>query len=135
MKKRTNSMNFFLLLPTEIIVEKVIDKLVVEDAFGSFSITPRHTNITTLLAKGILIISQQSNKCYIAIDGGFLVKKDKNIYISTENAIIGEDCSTLNISIEQQLKQTGQKKKIIKSNLARLEADFTQTILELKKNE
>jgi alternate F1F0 ATPase F1 subunit epsilon len=131
--KMYKAMNFLLLLPTEIVIQKKIDKLIIEDAFGSFCILPEHADITTILAKGIVIIYEQGNKCYLALDGGYLVKEDKTVYISAESVILGENFKALARDCQKRVKTTNKKKYKVKSFLAKLEADFEKQLTEITK--
>jgi alternate F1F0 ATPase F1 subunit epsilon len=88
-------MKLILSLPNKVLLEQEIDKLVVEDVYGSFCLLSDHIDITTALAQGIMTISYKDKDFYVAIDNGFLVKQDTFIYISTKNALVTEELNTL----------------------------------------
>jgi len=128
-------MNLKILLPSQVLMEEKITKIVAEGAEGSFGLLPGHIDFTTALVPGLLaIFSENGQKELLAIDQGILVKRGPDVSISTRNAIRNVDLGNARNLIEEQFKTLDEREKMVRSATAKLEADIIRRFMELKKN-
>jgi F-type H+-transporting ATPase subunit epsilon len=67
-------MKLKVLLPTEILVDQEVTKVIAEAENGSFCLLPRHIDFVAALPPGILIFeSAEGHEEFIAVDEGTLV--------------------------------------------------------------
>ncbi|MCB9638210.1 MAG: F0F1 ATP synthase subunit epsilon [Myxococcales bacterium] len=120
-------MRFKLLLPTEILIEQPIQKIVAESAQGSFCLLPRHRDWTTALIPGLLsFVDQKGQESFVAVDEGILVKCGDEVLVSTQRATTGLDLGQLRMTVEEQFLLRDAHEERARSVLMRLEALFMQ---------
>jgi len=127
-------MKLKVLLPTEILIEKEVTKVIAEAENGSFCLLPRHIDFVAALVPGILSYEKDTGKEeFLAVDEGTLVKCGSEVLVSTRNAVIGPDLGTLKQMVEEQFRVLDEQEKELESALAKLEANFARQFLELEK--
>lgn len=128
-------MNLKVLLPSQVLMEEKVIKIVAEGAEGYFGLLPGHIDFTTFLVPGLLMISSaKGHEELLAIDQGILVKRGPEVWISTRNAIRHVDLGRAKNLIEEQFKTLDDREKMARSATAKLEADIIRRFMELKKN-
>ena len=127
-------MRLKIFLPAEVFLDTDITKVVAESPFGSFTLLPRHVDLTTALTSGILAYEGASHgRKYVAVNEGILVKQGEDVMISTRMAIEGE-LGGLHERVEEFLTDIDEKERKARSAVARLEADFIRRFVEFGKN-
>lgn len=127
-------MRLKLLLPTHVLVDREVAKVVAEAENGAFCLLPRHIDFVAALTPGLLAFTTEDNREeFAAVDGGVLVKCGPEVLISTRNAVLGHDLGTLRAAIAQQFDVLDEQEQLTRSALARLEADFVRRFIELRK--
>jgi F-type H+-transporting ATPase subunit epsilon len=128
-------MNLKILLPSQVLMEEKVTKIVAEGAEGCFGLLPGHIDFTTALVPGLLaIFSAKGQKEFLAIDQGVLVKRGPDVWISTRNAVRNADLGRAKHLVEEQFKNLDEREKMARSATAKLEADIIRRFMELKKN-
>ncbi|SEM10505.1 F-type H+-transporting ATPase subunit epsilon [Syntrophus gentianae] len=128
-------MNLKIFLPSQVLMEEKVSKIVAEGAEGSFGLLPGHIDFTTALVPGLLaIFSTKGQKELLAIDEGVLVKRGPDVWISTRNAVRNTDLGRAKHLVEEQFKTLDEREKMARSATAKLEADIIRRFMELKKN-
>lgn len=128
-------MRLKVLLPTEILIEKEVTKVIAEAENGSFCLLPRHIDFVAALVPGLLSYETDGGKEeFLAVDEGTLVKCGSEVLVSTRNAVIGPDLGMLKQMVEERFRVLDEQEKELQSALAKLEADFTRRFLELEKH-
>lgn len=128
-------MRLKVVLPTEILIEKEVTKVIAEAENGSFCLLPRHIDFVAALVPGLLSYETDGGKEeFLAVDEGTLVKCGSEVLVSTRNAVIGPDLGMLKQMVEEQFRVLDEQEKELQSALAKLEADFTRRFLELEKH-
>ena len=128
-------MKLKVLLPTEILIEKEVTKVIAEAENGSFCLLPRHIDFVAALVPGLLSYETDGGKEeFLAVDEGTLVKCGSEVLVSTRNAMIGPDLGRLKQMVEEQFRVLDEQEKELQSALAKLEANFTRQFLELEKH-
>jgi len=127
-------MKLRIFLPSEVFLDSDVTKVVAESPRGGFTLLPRHIDITTALAPGILAYEGTANsRKYVALNEGILVKQGENVMISTRMAVEGE-LGSLRERVEEFLTDIDEKERKARSAVARLEADFIRRFVEFGKN-
>jgi F-type H+-transporting ATPase subunit epsilon len=68
-------MNLKVLLPTEILIDQPVMKIIAEAENGSFCLLPKHVDFISALLPGILtFVDEQNCEYYLGIGGGILTK-------------------------------------------------------------
>ena len=126
-------MRLKVLLPTQILVDQDVEKVVAEAENGSFAMLPRHIDFVAALPPGILsyTLANEGEK-FIGIDEGILVKQEKEVLVSVRNAVLGDDLSTLRDIVRETFIELDEKERSGRSALARLEAGLVRRFMELE---
>jgi F-type H+-transporting ATPase subunit epsilon len=125
-------MRLKVLLPTEILIDQEVTKVVAEAVNGSFCILPRHIDFVAALIPGILSFEQGGQEEFLAIDEGMLVKCGAEVMVSTRNAVRGPELGRLKQTVNEQFEILDEQEKKARSALAKLEADFIRRFLDLE---
>ena len=127
-------MKLKVLLPSHILVDKEVIKVIAEAENGSFCLLPRHIDFAASLVPGLLFfVTDQGVEQFLAVDEGVLIKCGSEVLVSTRNAVIGPDLGILKQTIQKQFVELDDREKISRSALAKLEANFVRRFMELKK--
>jgi F-type H+-transporting ATPase subunit epsilon len=127
-------MNFKVFLPTEIIVDEEVMKITAEAENGSFCLLPAHVDFTAALVPGLLSFETEEGKeIFLGVDGGVLVKCEKDVLVSTQNAVRGPDLGKLKEIIENRFKALDDREINVRSAMAKIEAGFVRRFLEIQK--
>lgn len=128
-------MNLKILLPSMVLMEEKVSKIVAEGAEGSFGLLPNHIDFATVLVPGLLAIFAEKGRYeLLAIDQGVLVKRGSDVWISTRNASRNVDLGRAKDLIEKEFKSLDEREKMARSATAKLEADIIRRFMELEKN-
>lgn len=126
-------MNIKVLLPTRILIDQPVAKIVAEAQDGSFCLLPRHIDVVTALVPGILIfVDMEGNERYLGIDEGTLVKYGDQVRVSTRNAVSGDDLRSLRQIVQERFLELDDRERSARSALARLEAGVVRRFIELR---
>ena len=127
-------MKLKVLLPTEILIDEDVSKIVAEAENGSFCLLPKHVDFVAALAPGLLFFeSSKAHEEFIAINEGILVKQGHQVLISTRDAIKGPDLGTLREAVKEKFENLDEKERRARSAMAKFEADIARRFLELQK--
>lgn len=130
-------MNLTVMTPTNVVVDVSASKVTaIAPTHGSFCLLPRHIDLVSALAPGILTYeSEEGQESYIAVDEGLLVKRGDHVRVSVKQAVIGGDLGSLRETIEREFEQLDDLERRARSALARLEADFVRRYAEITEPE
>jgi len=77
-----NTMSLRVMLPTEVLLEESVVKVIAEAENGSYCLLPGHIDFTAALAPGILLFTgPDGGEQYAALDNGTLVKYGREVLI------------------------------------------------------
>lgn len=127
-------MRLTVLLPTEILVDEEVTKVVAEAQNGSFCLLPRHIDFVAALVPGLLsfVKTMDGAEEFLAVDEGLLVKCGPQVLVSTRQAVRGEELGRLRETVEKTFKVLSDQEKRARSALANLEANFIRRFLKLE---
>jgi len=118
-------MNLKVLLPTEILIDQPVTKVIAEAENGSFCLLPRHVDFVSALLPGILtFVDELHGERYLGIGGGILTKTGADVRVSTIYAVQGEDLGTLRQKVADQFEAQHDRERLVRSAIAKLEADI-----------
>ncbi len=127
-------MRLKVLLPTEVLLDREVTKVIAEAENGHFCLLPHHIDFVAALVPGILSFEFDSGQeAFLAVDEGILVKCDREVLVSTLNAIRDDDLDRLKRTVEQQFQVLDEREKLTRSALAKFEASIMRRFQELGK--
>lgn len=126
-------MHLRVFLPTQVLVDQQVDKLVAEAQNGSFGMLPHHIDFVAALVPSILLYETgEGEELYLGIDEGILVKCGDEVLVSTRSAIPGDDLETLRNTVRERYLELDERERSARSALARLEAGMVRRFIELR---
>ena len=129
-----NAMTLKLLLPTKVLLEEPVTKVIAEAQNGSFCLLPRHIDFVAALVPGILTFTQEDGKeQYLAVDIGTLIKHGSEVLVSAFNAVRGDDLNHLHALVKEHFIKLDEEQRVARSALARLEAGVMRHFIQLEK--
>jgi F-type H+-transporting ATPase subunit epsilon len=127
------TMRLKVLLPTEVLVDRDVVKIVAEAENGSFCLLPRHVDFVAALAPGLLSCAAPGGREeFMAVDSGILVKCGREVLVSTRHAAVGADLGALRQTIAEQYRRLDEHERMARAALAKLEADVVRRFVEME---
>jgi F-type H+-transporting ATPase subunit epsilon len=126
-------MQLKVLLPSEVLIDSPVLKVVAEAADGWFGILPRHIDIATALVPSVLLyVDNEGIERFLGIDEGILVKCGGEVRVSVRNAVKGNDLQSLRRAVRKRFLELDDRERSARSALARLEAGVVRRFIELQ---
>jgi F-type H+-transporting ATPase subunit epsilon len=126
-------MRLQVLLPTEVLVDKEVVKIVAEAENGEFCLLPRHIDFVAALVPGVLCFStREGEEFFAAVDEGILVKCGRDVFVSTLNGVLGTELGQLQSLVDERFLELDEHERKVRSALARLEAGTLRGFWELQ---
>lgn len=126
-------MHLEILLPTQILVDTDVIKVIAEAENGSFCLLPRHVDFVAALVPGLLSFTlPDGQEEFTALAEGILVKRGNEVLISTINGVRGASLGQLNRVVREEYVKLDERDRRARSALARMEADFVRRFMELR---
>lgn len=126
-------MRLRVVLPTEILLDQQVAKIVAEARNGSFCVLPRHIDFVAALAPGVLTyVDPTGAERFFGIDQGTLVKCAGEVIVATRNAVAGDDLEMLRDVVRSRFLELDERERSARSALARLEAGVVRRFIELQ---
>jgi len=125
-----------LLLPSEILIDQEVTKVIAEAENGYFCLLPRHIDFVAALVPGILAFTaRDGQEEFVAVDEGILVKVGPDVLVSTRNAFRSAELEKLRQIVDQEFRVRDEREKKALSATAKLEADLVRRFMELGEHE
>ena len=126
-------MNLKVLLPTEVLIEEEVVKVIAEAPNGFFCLLPKHADFVAALVPGILAFETNGGREeFLAVDEGILIKCGQEVFVSTRNAMRGPDLGQLKRTVVEKFETLNEREKTARSAMARIEAGFVRRFLEIQ---
>jgi len=126
-------MRLKVLLPSEILVDQEVTKVIAEGQNGEFCLLPRHVDFLTALVPGIfLYATPDGREQFLAVDQGILVKCGPEVLVSTRNAVGGAELGVLEQTVEKQFRAEEDREAAARLAFSKLEAGFIRRFAELE---
>jgi F-type H+-transporting ATPase subunit epsilon len=125
-------MRLKVLLPTEILIDADVTKVIAEAENGSFCLLPRHIDFLATLVPGILsFMTPEGKEEFAAVDEGILVKVGQEVLVSTGRGVRSSELGRLKQMVAEEFQVRSEREKKALSAGARLEADIVRRFMEL----
>lgn len=129
-------MRLKLLIPSRVVVDEEVSKIVADGEHGSFCLLPRHVDFLAALVPGLLLFEDHTGKEYIvAVDEGVLVKQGENVLVSTRQAVRGTNLEQMRNTVREEFALLSDRERAANAAVAKLEASFLRGFLELSEEE
>ena len=126
-------MRLELLLPTRVLVDREVERIVAEGGDGHFGILPRHADVVTALVPGILAYTPSGGReVFVGVDEGALVKCGETVTVAVWNAVEGEDLASLRATVHARYVELDEQARGARSALARLEAGVVRRFVDFE---
>ena len=122
-------------LPTEVLVDADVEKVIAEGPEGQFCLLPRHVDYAALVVPGVLLYvpaGAGGAERYLGVDEGVLVKRGADVLVSLRDAVAGDDLAELRRIVDRRFRQLDEHERQARSALARLEAGVMRRFTELE---
>lgn len=124
-----STMTAKVLLPSGVLLEREVAKVQAESPDGSFGLLPNHIDLVTSLAPSILVLTDADDtETLLAVDEGVLVKKGRDVLISTRGAVVGR-LGELKDAVAEQFRELSDREIQARAALDRLEAGMASELL------
>lgn len=128
-------MHLKVLLPSEVLVDIAVTKVIAEAENGWFCLEPRHVDFVSALVPGLLrYVTREGVEMFLGIDEGILVKCGPQVRVSTRDAVSGGDPNALKSAMLARAAVHDEHDRRARGVLARLEAGVAKRFLELQKH-
>ncbi len=126
-------MRLKVLTPTEVVLDQEVVGIVAEGKNGCFGLKSRHIDFVSALVPGQLYFVPGQGEAgeYLAVDRGILVKQGPGVIVSVRNAVSGVGLEELVDTVQSRFMVLDEKERVVRSAVARLEADFLRRFMEL----
>lgn len=126
-------MRLRILLPTQVLVDANVSKVVAEAENGSFGLLPRHIDFVTALVPGIIAyVDSDGRQELVGIGEGILVKCGDEVRVATGRAIRGTNLKTLKREVDRWFLEIDEQAAMARTAMARLEAGVIRRFTELR---
>jgi len=126
-------MQLKIFVPSKMLVDISVQKIISEDVNGSFCLLPKHIDCVRVLVPNILVYYINNEEEYVGLDEGILVKCKKEINICTRNGVSKAELGTIKKTFEKNLSKSDEDEKQVRKILNELEIDFIKRYTEIKK--
>ena len=125
-------MHLKVLLPTKILIDQPVTKVIAEAENGSFCLLPRHIDLLTALVPGILTFqTADGDETFLAVDGGILIKCGAEVLVSTRNGFRGHSLEALKQDVAQHFYTIDEQERQARTAIARMEASLARQFTTL----
>ena len=125
-------MRLKVLLPTEVLIDTEVTKVIAEAENGAFCLLPRHIDVVAALVPGLLsYVPPDGGESFVAVDEGMLVKCGPEVLVSTRQAVRGADLGQLKQTVEAQFRRVDEREAMARAVLVKLEADTIRRFVKL----
>lgn len=126
-------MHLRVVLPTEVLVDDDVTRIIAEAENGAFCLLPRHIDFVAALVPGVLCFTNGDGfEHFAGVDEGTLVKCGDEVFVSTFNGIRGERLEDLQKLVEERFLDLDEHERRARTALARLEAGALRGFRELQ---
>ena len=126
-------MQLQVLLPTEVLVDEAVVKVIATADNSQFCLLPRHIDFVAALVPGVLYFyASEDAERYAALDEGVLVKCGRKVFISALDGVRGTDLDQLQALVEERFEELDDHERKARKALARLEAGTLRRFRDLQ---
>ncbi|HVU63582.1 MAG TPA: F0F1 ATP synthase subunit epsilon [Phycisphaerales bacterium] len=137
-------MRLRVLLPTRVLLDVKVEKVVAESTNGSFGLEPRHIDFVAALVPGVLSYvpareggGAAGEERFLATDAGVLVKAGHDVTVAVRDAAGGErggggaDLARLREIVEERYRAVDARERKARAAVERIESQFLRWFAKL----
>lgn len=125
-------MRLEVLLPSKVLLDDAVVKVVARAENGSFCLLPRHVDFVTALPPGILrFVSASGDERFLGIDEATLVKCGGRVSVATAAAVEAPGLDELASAVARAFLELDERARLTRTAMARLEASVVRRFMEL----
>jgi len=122
-----------IILPTRVLLDVKIRKIVAEAVNGAFGVLPRHIDFVAALRPGLLSFwDTNEREQFVGHDEGVFVKQGRQVLVSVRRAVQGESLTTLRELVRSEMMALQDHEQKARNALGRLEAGIVRQFIELE---
>ncbi len=126
-------MRLLITVPTHVLLDEPVVKVVAESPEGSFGLLPRHLDLATLLVPGLLTFTRpDGEEAIVAVDHGTLVKVGDRVRVACRRALLASDPQEAERAVRDRFLRESEREKLARAALARLEIDVVRRLGQLR---
>lgn len=126
-------MRLLITVPTHVLLDEPVLKVVAESPAGSFGLLPRHLDLATLLVPGLLTFTRpDGEEAIVAVDHGTLVKVGDRVRVACRRALLAGDLQEAEQAVRDRFLFESEREKLARAALARLEIDVVRRLGQLR---
>ncbi len=123
-----------VVLPTHVLLDVGVARLVAEAVDGSFGVLPRHVDFVASLRPGVLALTlRDGTELFVGHDVGIFVKQGREVLVSVRQAVRGTRLSELRQQVREELATVMEAEQTARSALARLETGIVRRFVDLER--
>ena len=120
-------------IPTEILVEAQVEKVIAEAENGSFCLLPKHIDFVAALVPGLLSYHTANGaEHFLAVDEGLLVKTGDEVLVTVRSAVRGPHLGRLQQAVRDQFEKLDEQERRARSLLVKLEMGIMRQLAHFK---
>lgn len=128
-------MRLRVLLPTQVLVDAPVTKVIAAAENGEFCLLPRHVDFVAALDPGVVSFFDEAGlESFAAVDAAILVKCGREVLVSTPSGVVGTDLAQLQALVEEHFVELDEHERKARAALARLEAGTLRRFRELQES-
>lgn len=128
-------LNLRIVLPTRIVLDQPVRKIVADGSHGSFALLPRHVDLLAKLVPGLLAYETgEGIEEFLAVDEGVLVKCGDQVRIATVNAVRGPSLGQLQRQVDEMTHRRARREEMARMAQHRIEADLLRRFGDLERH-
>ncbi len=122
-----------VMMPTHVVLQTQALSVNVDALGGARGFLPHHIDFACNLQSGIIsYIDEDKQEGFVALDGGVLVKKGQNLFISTPDAVASSHLADLEDFIARKAEEDRKLERSSRGTVARLEVALVRRMMELQ---
>lgn len=126
-------MRLLITVPTHVLLDEPVVKVVAESPAGSFGLLPRHLDLATLLVPGLLTFTRpDGEEAIVAVDHGTLIKVGDRVRVACRRALLAGDPQEAEQAVRERFLHESEREKLARAALARLEIDVVRRLGQLR---
>lgn len=121
-----------LLLPTHVLIDQPVTKVIAEAENGAFCLLPHHIDFLTALTPGLLMFqTPEGEDSFVAVDRGLLIKCGAEVLVSTRSAFRSSHLEALKLEMARQFDVMDERERQARTAIARMETSLARQFTAL----
>jgi F-type H+-transporting ATPase subunit epsilon len=126
-----------VFIPTQVLVDEEIKKIVAEDDKGLFCLLPRHCDYVANLVPSVAsFVTKDGVEKFVATDTAVIIKKGSEVRISTARGFVSDSLEEITTLLQKEFTKVHESEdyKVAQTALAHLEIGIMRNLMALGEN-